>query len=199
VGLRNDKAKQLKQYSKGMLQRIAFAQALINDPRVLIFDEPTTGLDPVAHVEVRDLIETLRDQGKTVFLCSHQLSDVERVCNRICILNYGKVVKTGRVDELLAEGRTAITATSIPNETTERLRTAGADVAVNDGRVVVTCQGEEQVNEMVDFIRGAKGRIISVEPLRRRLEQIYAEAVESAGTPGRRIGTMGQLSKDDQP
>src|SRR5439155_1257943 len=90
VGLKNDKMKQLKQYSKGMLQRIGIAQALVNDPKLLIFDEPTSGLDPVAHIEIRNLIESLRDQGKTVFLSSHQLSDVELVCDRVAILNEGR-------------------------------------------------------------------------------------------------------------
>src|SRR5829696_1402442 len=116
VGLKNDKMKQLKQYSKGMMQRIGIAQALINDPKLLIFDEPTSGLDPVAHIEIRNLIESVRQQGKTVFLSSHQLSDVELVCDRICILNYGKLVKLGRVDDLLAEGRTEVTATGLSAE-----------------------------------------------------------------------------------
>src|SRR5919199_6594661 len=122
VGLKNDKTKQLKQYSKGMMQRIGIAQALINDPKLLIFDEPTSGLDPVAHIEIRNLIESLRDQGKTVFLSSHQLSDVELVCDRVAILNYGRLVKTGAVDELVQGSRTQIVAEQVPAGGVEEIR-----------------------------------------------------------------------------
>src|ERR1051326_2888719 len=138
VGLKNDKQKQLKQYSKGMLQRIGIAQALVNDPKLLIFDEPTSGLDPVAHIEIRKLIESLRTQGKTIFLSSHQLSDVELVCDRISIMNFGKLEKLGRVDDLLAEGRTEITATGIAADLLGRLGDNGASVDQDNGRVVVT-------------------------------------------------------------
>jgi ABC-2 type transport system ATP-binding protein len=196
VGLRNDKAKQLKQYSKGMMQRIGIAQALINDPKVLIFDEPTSGLDPVAHIEIRNLIESLRAQGKTVFLSSHQLSDVELVCDRVCILNYGKLVKAGRVEDLVAEGRTEITASSVTADVKGKIEALGAAVAANDGRIVVTCADEEQVNAALDTIRNGSGRIVSVVPLKRSLEEIFVETVGASATPGRRIGTMNQLTKD---
>jgi len=196
VGLRNDKAKQLKQYSKGMMQRIGIAQALINDPKVLIFDEPTSGLDPVAHIEIRNLIESLRDQGKTVFLSSHQLSDVELVCDRICILNYGKLVKQGRVDDLVSEGRTEITAANVPAEVTGRLRELTGQVSGDASRLVVTCSDESLVNEAIDLIRNSRGQLISVVPLKRTLEEIFVETVGLASQPGRRIGTMNQLTKD---
>ncbi len=195
VGLRNDKAKQLKQYSKGMMQRVGIAQALINDPKLLIFDEPTSGLDPVAHIEIRNLIESLRDQGKTVFLSSHQLSDVELVCDRICILNYGKLVKAGRVDELVAEGRTEITATGVPAEVTGRLTELTGAVKSDNEKIVVTCSDENLVNDILDVIRGARGRVISVVPLKRSLEEIFVETVGLAG-PHRRIGTMNTLTRD---
>jgi len=198
VGLKNDKAKQLKQYSKGMMQRIGIAQALINDPKVLIFDEPTSGLDPVAHIEIRNLIESVRDQGKTVFLSSHQLSDVELVCDRICILNFGKLVKQGRVDDLLAEGRTEIVAAGVNGELTGKAEALGATIVHNDGRLAITCPDEGVVNQVVDLVRGSKGRIVSVTPLRRTLEEIFVETIGLAG-PGRRIGTMNQLTKDSNP
>src|SRR5262249_17977440 len=110
VGLKNDKAKHLKQYSKGMLQRVGIAQALVNDPKLLILDEPTSGLDPVANIEIRHLIQSLKVRGKTIFLSSHQLADVERVCDRIAILNFGRLVKSGPVAELPSGTRTQIVA-----------------------------------------------------------------------------------------
>jgi ABC-2 type transport system ATP-binding protein len=197
VGLKNDKAKQLKQYSKGMMQRVGIAQALINDPKVLIFDEPTSGLDPVAHIEIRNLIESLREQGKTVFLSSHQLSDVELVCDRICILNYGKLVKSGRVEDLVAEGRTEITATGAAADVAPKVQSLGASVASDNGKLVVTCADEDVVNGVLDAIRAGNGRVLSVIPLKRTLEEIFVETVGIAGQPGRRIGTMNQLTKDD--
>ncbi len=195
VGLRNDKAKQLKQYSKGMMQRIGIAQALINDPKVLIFDEPTSGLDPVAHIEIRNLIESLREQGKTVFLSSHQLSDVELVCDRISIMNYGKLVKMGRVDELLAEGRTEITAVNVSAEAAGKIRAIAGNEVSENGRFVAICPNEQVVGDVVDLIRGGKGTLISVIPLKRTLEQIFVETIGAAGQPGRRIGTMNELTK----
>ncbi|MFN3651819.1 MAG: ATP-binding cassette domain-containing protein [Armatimonadota bacterium] len=195
VGLRNDKAKQLKQYSKGMMQRIGIAQALINDPELLIFDEPTSGLDPVAHIEIRNLIESLRDQGKTIFLSSHQLSDVELVCDRICILNYGKLVKAGRVDDLIAEGRTEVLARDVSAEVKGKLEALTGAVHSDNGHVRVTCADETLVNDVVDLIRNNKGHLISVMPLKRTLEEIFVETVGLADQPGRRIGTMNQLTK----
>lgn len=197
VGLRNDKAKQLKQYSKGMMQRIGIAQALINDPKLLIFDEPTSGLDPVAHIEIRNLIESLRDQGKTVFLSSHQLSDVELVCDRISIMNYGKLVKMGRVDDLVAEGRTEVTADAVPAEITGKLQELVKEVVSENGHIKVTCAEDHLVNEVVDLIRSGKGSIVSVIPVKRSLEEVFVETIGMAG-PGRRIGTMNQLTKDEE-
>jgi ABC-2 type transport system ATP-binding protein len=198
VGLKNDKAKQIKQYSKGMKQRIGIAQALLNDPRLLIFDEPTSGLDPVAHIEIRNLIESLRDQGKTIFLSSHQLSDVELVCDRISIMNYGKLEKLGRVDELLAEGRTEITATAVPAELRSQFERDGLAVSGDNGRLVVTCGDDSAVNAAIDAIRTANGTVISVVPLKRSLEEIFVEVVGAAGTGRRRIGTMNQLTPDQR-
>lgn len=196
VGLRNDKAKQLKQYSKGMMQRIGIAQALINDPKLLIFDEPTSGLDPVAHIEIRNLIESLRDQGKTVFLSSHQLSDVELVCDRVCILNYGKLVKQGRVEDLVAEGRTEITANGVSAEVTGKLKDVATAVKSDNGRVVVTCTDDDVVNDVLDLIRSGRGKVVSVVPLKRSLEEIFVETVGLAGSH-RKIGTMNTLTRDE--
>jgi len=101
VGLGWAKRRQLKEYSKGMVRRIGLAQALINDPELIILDEPTTGLDPIGTREMKDLILRLRDEGKTVLMCSHLLADVQDVCDRIAILYQGELKELGRVDDLL--------------------------------------------------------------------------------------------------
>lgn len=101
VGLDWAKRRQLKEYSKGMTRRIGLAQALINDPELVLLDEPTTGLDPIGTREMKDLILRLRDEGKTVLMCSHLLADVQDVCDRIAILHQGDLKELGRVDSLL--------------------------------------------------------------------------------------------------
>ena len=101
VGLQNARRRQLREYSKGMTRRIGLAQALINEPDLLILDEPTTGMDPIGSREMKDLIIRLRDEGKTILLCSHQLADVQDVCDRVAILHLGELRELGRVDSLL--------------------------------------------------------------------------------------------------
>jgi ABC-2 type transport system ATP-binding protein len=191
VGLKNDKQKQLKQYSKGMLQRIGIAQSLVNDPKLLIFDEPTSGLDPVAHIEIRNLIESLRDQGKTVFLSSHQLSDVELVCDRVAILNYGRMVKTGAVDELVQGSRTEIHAEQVAAEGVEAIRKLSSDLSAKNGTLTAHLEDPEAINPVVDLVRQHGGRLLSVIPQRRRLEDIF---VETVGLEGRQIGSMAPSS-----
>lgn len=101
VGLRQARRRQLKEYSKGMTRRIGLAQALINDPELIVLDEPTTGLDPIGTRQMKDTILKLREQGKTVLMCSHLLADVQDVCDRIAILYQGELKELGRVDRLL--------------------------------------------------------------------------------------------------
>ncbi len=101
VGIQHARHRQLREYSKGMTRRVGLAQALINDPDLILLDEPTTGLDPIGTREMKDLILNLRDQGKTILLCSHQLADVQDVCDRVAILHQGELKELGRVADLL--------------------------------------------------------------------------------------------------
>lgn len=110
VHLHSDLQKPVGHYSKGMQQRLGFAQCLINDPKLLFLDEPTAGLDPVAHSEIRDLILQFKNEGKTVFISSHELSEVERICDRVAIINKGKIQKQGKMSELLQEHSFELTA-----------------------------------------------------------------------------------------
>ncbi len=194
VGLKNDKAKHLKQYSKGMLQRIGIAQALVNDPRLLILDEPTSGLDPVAHIEIRHLILSLKEAGKTIFLSSHQMPDVELLCDRVAILNFGKLAKMGTVAEL-TEGTSTQIVARLNDEAVTKLRERVPELTQENGTVTVGGIEADQVSELIDLIRANQGDIVSVVPQRRRLEDIFAETVGLTG--GRRIGTMNQLTEDE--
>ena len=176
VGLAEDGRRTLRQYSKGMLQRIGIAQALINEPDLLFFDEPTSGLDPIAHKDIRDLIVSLRAQGKTVFLSSHQLSDVETVCDRVAIINRGKLVKIGALDELLHAGRTVVTFSRPGEELVEKLKPLAERISVDGEQVRVYVESEENVHSALDLARG-KAALVSVVPQRQTLEDLFVEIV----------------------
>ncbi len=139
VGLGRARRRPLGEYSKGMARRIGLAQALINDPDLVILDEPTTGLDPVGSREMKDLILTLRDRGKTVFLCSHLLADVEEICDRVCILYGGKRRALGTVGELLkAEEMTQIRTQRLDGAIVEQVVAAIRQAVGPDGQVEVS-------------------------------------------------------------
>lgn len=134
VGLNWAKRRQLKEYSKGMTRRIGLAQALINDPDLILLDEPTSGLDPTGTSEMKDMILRLRDQGKTVLMCSHLLGDVQDVCDRIAILHKGELKELGRVDSLLkVRDVTQIQAKNLPPEAHTAIQEA---IAQHGGEVV---------------------------------------------------------------
>jgi ABC-2 type transport system ATP-binding protein len=178
VGLSRDGDKTLRNYSKGMLQRIGVAQALINDPELLFLDEPTSGLDPMARIEIRDLIIRLKQQGKTVFLSSHQLLEVELICDRVAILNRGTLLKAGKLDELLPSGRVEIVAENVDDGVAEKIRAMGGHVHRQDGRLVVQQPDDASVNKVVDIIRSANGVIRSLIPQRRTLEELFVSTIE---------------------
>jgi len=123
VGLNHDRTRQLREYSKGMTRRIGVAQALINDPELVLLDEPTSGLDPIGTREMKDLIIDLKKRGKTVIMCSHLLADVEDVCDRIAVLHQGELKELGRVEDLLkVTGVTQIRASGLPAAACEEVR-----------------------------------------------------------------------------
>lgn len=178
VGLSRAADQPLRNYSKGMLQRIGLAQALLNDPELLILDEPTAGLDPIAHIDIRDLILELRAQGKTLFISSHQLSDVEAVCDRVAILNEGTLVRTGKLDELLAGGYVEMIAEDVSDGILEKITSLGGQASLHQGRLIVRQPDDGSINQVIDLIRGNGGRIISVLPYRRTLEDLFVETIQ---------------------
>ena len=176
VGLSQDGNRTLRQYSKGMLQRIGVAQALINDPDLLFFDEPTSGLDPIAHKDIQELILSLKKQGKTVFLSSHQLSDVETVCDRVAIINRGKLVKIGTLDELLHAGRTVVTLSRPGEDLVNQLSPLAERVLTDGEQVRFFVETEDNVHKLLDASRG-KATLVSVVPQRQTLEDLFVEIV----------------------
>jgi len=133
VGLSRDKKRQLREYSKGMTRRIGVAQALINDPELVLLDEPTSGLDPIGTREMKDLIIDLKERGKTVIMCSHLLADVEDVCDRIAVLHQGELKELGRVEDLLrVTGVTQFQARDLSPEASEAVRKVLAEYGASD-------------------------------------------------------------------
>jgi ABC-2 type transport system ATP-binding protein len=185
VGLDWDRAgRQLRKYSKGMLQRIGIAQALVNDPEIVFMDEPMSGLDPLGRREVRDLLLGLRRQGKTVFFSSHILSDVEALCDRAAILASGKLIRSGTVDELTAsqDSSLEIVATGIDSSILNRFSAALSSLesatATPNGVHVVLADPDE-VDDALAMIRESGGKLVSINPRRASLEDIFAETEQS--------------------
>jgi ABC-2 type transport system ATP-binding protein len=177
VNLANDASKTISQYSKGMQQRIGLAQSLLNDPKLLFLDEPTAGLDPIAHIEIRDLIMNFREEGKTVFISSHELSDVERICDRVAIINKGNIERQGRLEDLLAGGRYEITAKDVKQEFVDKLKFADGKVSLAQGRLIVDIPDTISPNDILTGIVSSGGSVLSVIPRRKRLEDLFVETV----------------------
>jgi ABC-2 type transport system ATP-binding protein len=169
--------RQLRKFSKGMLQRVGLAQALVNDPEIVFLDEPMSGLDPVGRREVRDLIASLRTQGKTVFMCSHILSDIEVLCDSVAILKHGRLAHTGSLAELRAgEANTVeVIATGADAEVLKRQLDKGASVATTAGGVRIEVADEKEVDEVIAALRSVNGKLVSVQPVRQSLEELFLD------------------------
>src|SRR5437773_2956888 len=168
---------QLRKFSKGMLQRVGLAQALVNNPEVVFLDEPMSGLDPVGRREVRDLIASLRLEGKTVFMCSHILSDIEVLCDRVAILKAGRLAHAGSLNELRARETSLVEVIASGAEA----YVLKQNLAI-DAKVTTTASGlrievadEKEVDEVIAALRKAKGKLVSVQPVRQSLEELFLE------------------------
>ncbi len=170
-------SRQLRKLSKGMLQRVGLAQALVNDPEIIFLDEPMSGLDPAGRREVRDLIASLRTEGKTVFMCSHILSDIEVLCDNIAILKKGKLAHVGSLDELRArEGSLIEVIAAGADETTlKRELTNGAAVIADSSGLRIHIQDEKELDSVIAALRKANGKVVSVQPVRQSLEDLFVE------------------------
>ncbi len=177
--------KQLRKFSKGMLQRVGLAQALVNDPEIVFLDEPMSGLDPVGRRQVRDLIASLRERGTTVFMCSHILSDIEVLCDRVAIMRGGHLAEVGRLEELRERAgdrhRIELTIAGAGAEAISQklLTLAGASVSPTPGGSRVEVPDERDVDAALAAVRKAGGRLVSVQPVKQSLEELFVrEAME---------------------
>lgn len=186
VGLNEkDWDKQLRKFSKGMLQRVGLAQSLINDPKVVFLDEPMSGLDPIGRREIREMIAEMRGQGKTVFMSTHILSDVEALCDEVAILRRGKLAATGRLDDLLeSHAGNQVFEVNLRGVDPQRL----AGILNGSGRFEVenTSSGarvrvdhENEIDNVLAAARSEGGSLISVVPVKQSLEELFVSTSES--------------------
>ncbi len=175
VGLPNDR-KDARQYSRGMQQRLALAQALINDPELLILDEPAAALDPAGVQQVRELLRHARNEGKSIFFSSHQLTEVEHICDRIAFLNQGRLVRCGSLREFQSESdRVEIEVRGISAARVSQIYPGTTSAAGADPDLLrMTVPAQEQ-RRVIEAVWSAGGEIVSLAPLRRRLEDLFLE------------------------
>ena len=176
VGLERAADLRLRKFSRGMLQRIGLAQALINDPKLVILDEPLGGLDPLGRKEIRDIIVRFKQEGKTVFFTSHILQDIEMICDHVAIIVGGRIVKQGALQDLVSEKVlfTEVTVMGIPPES---FRGLGESVSVQGERVLLKVFDEKRVDDVLAVVRDKKGKIVSLSPRTETLEDIFVETV----------------------
>jgi ABC-2 type transport system ATP-binding protein len=172
---------QLRKFSKGMLQRVGLAQALINDPTIVFLDEPMSGLDPVGRREVRDLIASLREEGKTIFMCSHILSDIEVLCDRVAILKKGKLAQVGYLDELRQRDgdskQVEILASGTDLDTLKsHLGTSnGVQIGLTPSGIRLEVPDEKDIDQIIVALRKSGGKLVSVQPVRQSLEELFID------------------------
>ena len=179
VGLEGRETMLLSKFSRGMLQRLGIAQALIADPAVAILDEPASGLDPVGQRDVRNLMLELRSSGTTVLLSSHQLSEVEAVCDEVTILSRGRVAAKGHIDELLnVSGQTSVRARGDGDSLPGTIATLVSDVAVSGGTWIFSVS-DARARAVVDAIDDAGWQLVSLTPKRDSLEDYFSRLLEA--------------------
>lgn len=175
VGMTAKAGQPIKQYSKGMMQRIGMAQALINDPELVILDEPMSGLDPIGRREVKDIILGLKARGTTVFFSSHILADAEALCDRVGLLFEGKIVRESAVDEIL-EGRVQYWDAACDDLKAGEV--PGFDCRATQGdRLYFRIAAAEDLDRWIDTVRQAGGRVVQVSPHRYTLEDFFIGAI----------------------
>ncbi|HEY0461858.1 MAG TPA: ABC transporter ATP-binding protein [Pyrinomonadaceae bacterium] len=182
VGLEEkDWNRQLRKFSKGMLQRVGLAQALINEPEIVFLDEPMSGLDPIGRREIRELIAELRTRGTTVFMSTHILSDIEALCDNVAILRKGKLAATGKLDDLLTDaGETQSFEINVKGVSAEELeaeiaKIAGAEIISKANGANIQVLEETDIDKILEITRAKGGKLVSVQPVRQSLEELFVK------------------------
>ena len=186
VGLSGSHRTRLRSFSKGMLQRIGLAQALINDPTLVVLDEPMSGLDPIGRKEFRDLILHLKALGKTVFFSSHILSDAETLCDRIGIIINGRLRETGRLDELLrrdsSEGAEMVIE-GVEGQAAATVQSLATKTVISGGRTLLIFDKDSAVDEALSVVQQERWRLVSLVRQKASLEDLFIKEVSEHSTP----------------
>jgi ABC-2 type transport system ATP-binding protein len=179
VGLGHAMHRRLRQYSKGMLQRAGLAQALIGSPKLLILDEPMTGLDPIGRKDIRELIQELRHEGRTIFYSTHILPDVEMTCDRVTIVHKGETRTTGRLDEILRETTRGVTVvvSGLDNDRAAAMAAAHPTGTLADGAFELSCANAEEARAFVSSAVGSGAKLERFEQHRDSLETIFVRSL----------------------
>jgi ABC-2 type transport system ATP-binding protein len=180
VGLGESANLQLRKFSKGMLQRVGIAQAILHQPEVVFLDEPMSGLDPIGRKEVRDLIQWLKDQGRTIFFSTHILSDAEALCDRIAVLNKGELRGIGAVAELVSDDTTRVELVWQGERSENALQAIGV-AGRAAGQTVRAEVEQKQLDAALAALRSAGLRLVSVNPVRRSLEDYFVARLGEKG------------------
>jgi len=178
VGLERWGSVRLGKYSKGMLQRLGLAQALIHSPSLLILDEPTDGVDPVGRRQIRDMLTRYEEQGTTIFINSHLLAEVELFCREVAILNRGKVALSGSMHDLTAGKGYRLTVAQAPEPLIDQLRAKSTSMDPRNGFVDFQFPSREAANEAVDLLRAQRCEIESLTPTTSTLEDVFVRTVQ---------------------
>jgi ABC-2 type transport system ATP-binding protein len=178
VGMEREADLQLRKYSRGMLQRIGLAQALLNDPSLVILDEPMGGLDPIGRKEFRDIIVNLKKEGKTVFLSSHILQDIEMICDRVAIILAGEIINQGYLGDLISE-KVLYTEITVAGAPATEFAHLGESVSTSGDRVLLKVYEEKNIDRVIELVQKKNGKIISLIPRTETLEDIFVGMVKS--------------------
>jgi ABC-2 type transport system ATP-binding protein len=179
VGLADRADDRVANYSKGMQQRLGLGVALLGSPQLVLLDEPTSALDPVGRHDVREIVRALRERGQAVFLNSHLLSEVEQVCDQVAVVDNGRVVAAGRLDELLARPQVRVRCTGLGTAAHSELSAFGV-VTEEEGWLTVSGIDPSRVPDLVAAIVVAGGRIYAVDPGQQTLEERFLQLIEAA-------------------
>ena len=159
-----------------MLQRVGLAQALINDPSLVILDEPLGGLDPLGRKEIRDIIVRFKKEGKTVFLSSHILQDIEMICDRVAVIVGGRIVNQGSLHDLISE-KVLFTEVTVSGLDPAELAGLGESLSVHGGKILLKVYEQDKVERVLELVREKKGRLDSLIPRTETLEDIFVDMV----------------------
>lgn len=179
TGLKGNEKYKIGTYSKGMQQRIGIASSLLCDPELIFMDEPTSALDPIGRKEVREIILMLKQLGKTIFLNSHLLSEVEMVCSSAAFINKGKIINQGKLGELMGESVILeIHAGGISGPIIEKIRSIDDKASIDKDRVIMKVRDNEEINEIAGIILKGGGKLYELSPRRESLEKIFIRMIE---------------------